>query len=140
MTGMSESDQQGQRPATPVVSLDVVALDTDEPRRLADFYASLLGWQVDRADEDWVEIHPPAPGSGVAGLAFQLVVNYTPPTWPTQDVPQQFHLDLEVADLDEGEEFAVSLGARPVPRSGVEGSFRVYLDPSGHPFCLCKSS
>jgi predicted enzyme related to lactoylglutathione lyase len=140
MTGMSESDQQRQRPATPVVSLDVVALDTDEPRRLADFYASLLGWQVDRADEDWVEIHPPAPGSGVAGLAFQLVVNYTPPTWPTQDVPQQFHLDLEVADLDEGEEFAVSLGARPVPRSGVEGSFRVYLDPSGHPFCLCKSS
>jgi extradiol dioxygenase family protein len=120
--------------------LDVVALDTDEPRRLADFYASLLGWQVDRADEDWVEIHPPASGTGVAGLAFQLVVNYTPPTWPTQDVPQQFHLDLEVADLDEGEQFAASLGARRVPQAGVEGSFRVYLDPSGHPFCLCKTS
>jgi predicted enzyme related to lactoylglutathione lyase len=124
----------------PTVTWDVVALDTNEPRQLAEFYAALLGWQVTHAEEDWIEIHPAA-GSGRtragAGLAFQLVIDYVPPTWPTQDVPQQLHLDFDVADLDEGERFAVSLGAQRVSGAG-EKSFRVFVDPSGHPFCLCQ--
>jgi hypothetical protein len=52
-------------------------------------------------------------------------------------VPQQFHLDLEVTDPAEAGRFAESLGARRVPGAGVERGFTVYLDPSGHPFCLC---
>jgi Glyoxalase-like domain len=153
---MSESTATGTAtPAgRPAVTLAVVALDTDEPRRLADFYAALLGWQVSREDDDWVEIRPLSTPSGTgsdvadgstspapmgAVLAFQLVINYVPPTWPTQSIPQQLHLDLDVLDLDEGELYAVTLGAQRVPNSGVEGDFRVFLDPSGHPFCLCKA-
>ncbi len=142
----------GAPAGAPRIVLGVVALDTDEPRRLADFYATLLGWEMTRADDDWVEIHP-GPSSGDeatgsaaistglsgAGLAFQLVIDYVPPTWPTQSVPQQFHLDLDVADLDEGEAFACGLGAQRVANAGIEGRFRVFRDPSGHPFCLCKA-
>jgi catechol 2,3-dioxygenase-like lactoylglutathione lyase family enzyme len=134
-----------EEPATSPVVMDSVALDTDEPLRLARFYADLLGWQVLRADDDWVEIGPADPGAGAsptgarAPLAFQLVEDFKPPTWPTQEVPQQIHIDFNVADLDEGERFALARGARRVPGGEPDGSFRVFLDPSGHPFCLCRA-
>lgn len=73
------------------------------------------------------------------GLAFQLVVNYQPPTWPTGAVPQQFHLDLDVADLAAAAEYAESLGAEKVVTAGRASSFTLFLDPSGHPFCLCAA-
>jgi predicted enzyme related to lactoylglutathione lyase len=142
---MSESvttaTETSSTPGRPRVVLGVVALDTDEPTRLADFYAALLGWQVERTDDDWVQIGPSgdAPASGTK-LAFQLVPEFKAPTWPTQDVPQQVHLDLDVPDLDEGERFALSLGARRVQPAELDPSFRVFLDPSGHPFCLCQGS
>jgi len=46
------------------------------------------------------------------------------------------HLDLIVADLDEGESAVIALGAT---KAGVQPGtkFRVFLDPAGHPFCLC---
>jgi catechol 2,3-dioxygenase-like lactoylglutathione lyase family enzyme len=147
-TGPETTAPSAGQPAAPSrspVVLDSVALDTDEPLRLAEFYAALLGWEVLRTDDDWVEIGPAGHAAGMPGvtvrapLAFQLVIGYTPPTWPTQDVPQQFHIDFNVADLDEGEAFAVSLGAERLQGAGVEGSFRVFLDPSGHPFCLCQA-
>jgi hypothetical protein len=45
------------------------------------------------------------------------------------------HLDFEVADLDAVEEFVVALGA---VKSAIQPgtTFRVSLDPEGHPFCL----
>lgn len=113
-----------------------VVLDTDEPDRLADFYAALLGWQVLSRDEDWVSVGD----GGPTRLAFQLAVDYRPPTWPADDVPQQFHLDLYVDDLDRAGARAESLGARRAPVKRSSGSdFVVFLDPSGHPFCLCLS-
>ena len=43
-----------------------------------------------------------------------------------------------VADLDEGEKAAVELGATVAdPQPGE--TWRVMLDPSGHPFCLTKA-
>jgi len=64
------------------------------------------------------------------------VESYQPPQWPGQDMPQQMHLDLIVADLDEGESAVIALGAT---KAGVQPGtkFRVFLDPAGHPFCLC---
>ena len=49
--------------------------------------------------------------------------------------PQQIHLDLEVDDLDAGEAAVVALGARKHEVQPGE-TFRVFLDPAGHPFCL----
>ena len=117
---------------TPIARFDLVVLDTPEPRRLADFYAALLGWRVVDEDDEWVTIR----GDSTAyGIAFQLAPDLVPPTWPDPAVPQQSHLDVTVDDLDEGETKVLAIGARA---TGITGSgFRAYLDPSGHPFCLC---
>jgi hypothetical protein len=48
------------------------------------------------------------------------------------------HLDMIVEDLDKGEEVALSLGASKADHQPGE-TFRVLLDPAGHPFCLCLS-
>ena len=119
-------------PAVPV-RFDIVALDTPDPPRLSAFYCALLGWTVERADEDWITI---SGGSG-ARLAFQLAPDHVPPTWPDPAVPQQVHLDLAVDDLAAASAFAESLGARRVSGPEVQEGFVVLLDPSGHPFCLC---
>ena len=132
--------------ATPVAGVGVgklgtVVLDCPDPRRLADFYAALLGTPVDPEDcgEEWVGLTPAA---GVVSLAFQRARQYTPPAWP-DGPPQQLHLDIRVADLTLGHRQAVALGARPLdpvedPLPGDERGFRVYADPAGHPFCLCR--
>jgi predicted enzyme related to lactoylglutathione lyase len=33
-----------------------VVLDTDDPRRLAEFYAALLGWEIESVDDGWITI------------------------------------------------------------------------------------
>lgn len=114
-----------------IARFDLVVLDTPEPRRLAEFYCALLGWRIVDEDEDWVTIR----GTAEYGLAFQLAPDLVPPTWPDPAVPQQSHLDVTVDDLDAGEAAVLAIGARP---TGVTAKgFRAYLDPSGHPFCLC---
>ena len=118
--------------STPIARFDLVVIDTPEPRRLAEFYCALLGWRIDREDDDWVTIRG---GSPEYGMGFQLAPDLVPPTWPDQAVQQQSHLDENVDDLDEGEARVLAIGARP---TGISGQgFRAYLDPSGHPFCLC---
>jgi len=71
---------------------------------------------------------------GVA-LAFQLAPDHRPPQWPSAEHPQQIHLDFAVPDLDEGEAAIIALGARKAEVQPGE-TFRVFLDPAGHPFCL----
>ena len=119
----------------PAVSIrfDVVALDTPDPPRLAAFYCALLGWTVERADDDWITI---SGGSG-ARLAFQLAPDHVAPTWPDPAVPQQIHLDLAVDDIPAASAYAESLGARRLTGPEIQEDFVVLLDPSGHPFCLC---
>ncbi len=118
----------------PDIRLGNVVLDTDNPRGLAEFYAALLGWRItDDSDDTWVNLR----GENGPLLSFQLAVNHKPPTWPANEIPQQFHLDLDVPDLEEAAAYAESLGARRVTAAGREGDFIVLTDPSGHPFCVC---
>jgi len=118
----------------PVARLQVIALDCPDPPALAAFYSGVLGAPVERTDDDWVQL---APASGTP-LAFQQVDDHRPPQWPGAEHPQQMHLDLEVDDLDAGEAAVVALGAR---KHDVQPgtTFRVFLDPAGHPFCLVRS-
>ena len=69
-------------------------------------------------------------------VMFQQVSDYTPPRWPDPAAPQQAHLDITVDDLDAAEARALELGASRLTGGG--DGFRVYADPAGHPFCLCR--
>jgi catechol 2,3-dioxygenase-like lactoylglutathione lyase family enzyme len=112
-----------------------VVLDCPNPRALAEFYQGVLGGELDAEEEDWVVLT--VNGSRVA---FQLVADFAPPTWPTGERPQQFHLDLTVDDVDAVERQVLALGASKhavQPGEDAGDYFRVYLDPAGHPFCLC---
>jgi len=118
----------------------LVGLDCPDPIALASFYSRLTGLDVEPLGDfkpeevEWIELdnglHPT--------IAFQKVANYVAPTWPTGAIPQQLHLDFLVPDLDEGEEHVLALGAtKHEYQPGT--TFRVYLDPVGHPFCLVLS-
>lgn len=111
-----------------------LVIDCPDPAALAAFYSALLGWEV-KGQEDWTEIRP-ADGSNC--ISFQQVPGYRAPQWPGQEHPQQMHLDLVVPDLDAGQEEVLRLGGTlATEQPGT--SFRVFLDPAGHPFCLCLS-
>jgi hypothetical protein len=116
-------------------TLDVVVLDCPDPRVLARFYAELLGGAIVGFDEDWAEVALPFTDHRPI-LAFQQVADYRAPEWPGQDVPQQSHLDVKVEDLDAGETAVLAIGATAT--GSVTDTFRVYLDPAGHPFCLIR--
>ena len=121
--------------ARPNISLGQIVLDTPDPKGLAEFYSGLLGWKIVDESDDWVTIR----GESGTELGFQLAIAYTPPTWPEPDVPQQFHLDFSAADVDAAGAYATAHGATFVHDARSEGSgFVVYLDPTGHPFCLCQ--
>jgi len=109
-------------------------LDCPDAGALASFYGALLGWQV-KAEEQWAEIRPE---DGSSCICFQQVEGYRPPRWPGQDVPQQVHLDVMVRDLDVAEKEVLAIGATKADHQPGT-TFRVFLDPAGHPFCLCVS-
>ncbi len=108
-------------------------LDCSDPRTLATFYGALLDWPV-QASDDWADVKADYGDC----ISFQKVDGYRPPQWPGQDVPQQMHLDVVVDDLDEGEAAVLALGATKHDHQPGT-TFRVFLDPAGHPFCLCVS-
>lgn len=126
--------------------LDVVVLDCPDPRALAGFYGALLGWEVEGdGDDDWVVLSHPAGGvaperpEGRTSLGFQRIDDFVPPTWPGGAHPQQFHLDFAVQDIAKTEPAVLALGGRvAAEQPAQDGGFKVYLDPAGHPFCLCR--
>jgi len=114
-------------------SLDVIVIDCADPALLAAFYAELLGMRIETTDYGFVDLVGADEDSRPI-VSFQPVENYRAPEWPGQLVPQQMHLDVRVDDLDAGEAAVLAIGAT---RTGSEEpTFRVYLDPAGHPFCL----
>jgi catechol 2,3-dioxygenase-like lactoylglutathione lyase family enzyme len=113
-----------------IARFTLVALDCPDPRALASFYAAITGWEVGDG-EDWIELR----NDDGATIAFQRAPDHQPPVWPSADRPQQAHLDFEVPDLDAGEAQLLALGARKA-ETQPDSTWRVYLDPAGHPFCL----
>ena len=115
------------------IKLTAITLDCADPRTLAGFYQQAMGLElVPESDDDFAGLS----GDGLF-IGFQRVDDYRAPQWPGQGVPQQFHLDFGVDDLDEAEGALLKLGAaKPAFQPGGD-RWRVFTDPAGHPFCLC---
>ncbi|HKE51186.1 MAG TPA: VOC family protein, partial [Actinomycetes bacterium] len=107
-----------------------IMLDCPDAAALSTFYAELLGKPVTYQADGVAMIG----NDGQHPVLFQEVTDYTPPQWPDPAHPQQFHLDVEVDDIEVAEKAAYAIGARRLPGEGED--FRVYADPADKPFCL----
>jgi hypothetical protein len=114
-----------------IARFPTVVLDCPDAGALATFYGEMLGWEV-KVSDDWADVRADYGDS----IGFQQVESYRAPDWPGQDVPQQMHIDVTVDDLDTAEKAVLELGATKHEHQPGE-TFRVFLDPAGHPFCLC---
>lgn len=119
----------------------LVALDCPDPLALANFYSQLTGLAVEALgdfapdDVEWIELDNGTQPS----IAFQKVPHHVAPTWPDGPVPQQLHIDFLVDDLEAGEQHVLAIGgSKHDVQPGT--TFRVYLDPVGHLFCLVLDS
>jgi catechol 2,3-dioxygenase-like lactoylglutathione lyase family enzyme len=123
------------------------AVDAVDVRGLAEFYRELLGVSYRPGDEppadgdddaDWLVL---VDAEGRRVLAVNGVDELTPPTWPSDDVPKQMHLDFRVpsvAELERHRARAEELGATLLFDRTDEAGEPLYVlaDPAGHPFCL----
>ena len=125
-----------------------IAIDTTDPRGLAEFYRELLGLHYRPGDEpptddtvddaDWLVL---IDDDDRRQLAVQGVSDLTPTTWPSHDIPMQLHVDFtvsSVAELERHRARAETLGARVLHDRTDDEDEQLYVlaDPSGHPFCL----
>jgi catechol 2,3-dioxygenase-like lactoylglutathione lyase family enzyme len=134
-------------------ALRAVVLDATNARAVAEFYRALLGYgyragdeappagQPDPKGDDWLVLRDRA---GEARIAVQHVDELPASTWPDATVPQQLHLDLTVANVEElakQRDRAVSLGATILQdrSSDPDEPLYVFADPAGHPFCIFVS-
>jgi catechol 2,3-dioxygenase-like lactoylglutathione lyase family enzyme len=119
--------------STPIARIAMVTLDTADPAASAAFWSGMLGWEVAYQEGDYAMLTGPS-----NALGFGRVEEYVAPGWPNENGSKQFHFDLAVDDLDAAQEAAVELGATVAdPQPGE--TWRVLLDPSGHPFCLTQA-
>jgi catechol 2,3-dioxygenase-like lactoylglutathione lyase family enzyme len=119
-----------------VGSLSGVALECPDPAKLAGFYSRITGWPIVYADPDWYSV-----GESRAAdlhLSFQRAPGHQPPTWPDPASSMQIHLHFRVDDLDAAEHEVLGLGATRLDRQASPTQHRVFADPAGHPFCLCR--
>ena len=118
-----------------IATMKMVTLDSADARRDAHFWASVLGWDVAHEQDEYAMLT----GPGGLALGFGTVADYEPPAWPNQRGTKQFHFDLAVDDVDRGVADCVAAGATVATDQPGE-TWRVLLDPSGHPFCVTLAS
>ena len=119
--------------STPTARLAMVTLDCADAQEMARFWSAILGWETTYAEGDYAMLRGPD-----HALGFGRVEGYSPPSWPDEAGGKQFHLDLAVEDLDAATTAAVELGAT-LPGHQPGETWRVLLDPAGHPFCLTRA-
>jgi predicted enzyme related to lactoylglutathione lyase len=114
-----------------VATLKMITLDSADSRRDARFWSEVLGWTVAHEQDEYAMLTGP---DGIA-VGFGTVADHAAPGWPNDRGSKQFHFDLAVDDLNKSVAACVELGAT-LPDEQPGETWRVLLDPSGHPFCL----
>ena len=117
---------------TAIGSLIMVNIDGSDPRALATFYHSLLGWEITASEDDYAMV-----SDGSASFGFGRIEGYEPPPWPDPAGRKQFHVDLYVDDVPTAVKEATAIGATVPDFQPGEGKWTIVLDPAGHPVCLC---
>ena len=131
-TTAQSTDEAAAGTSGPEFRYAAVTFDCADPAELSRFYARTLGLPVLFSSDHFVMIGRP----GSAGLGFNRLADYSPPTWPDPAQEKRAHLELGVDDLDIAEKHLLELGATKAAFQPSPDRWRVLLDPSGHPFCI----
>jgi len=115
-------------------TLAMVSIDCADAEVSSAFWASLLDWDVVASGDGYAMLAGPG-----AAVGFGSVPDYQPPAWPNEHGSKQFHLDIATDDIPGTEQRAVELGAT-VPDEQPGETWRVLVDPGGHPFCLTDAA
>ncbi|QIG42785.1 VOC family protein [Nocardioides anomalus] len=117
-------------------TIAMITLDCAEITPVAQFWAAALGYEQVAGDG---ESYAMLRGAEGPALGFGTVEGYEPPGWPNAHGSKQFHLDLAAEDVEAEAARLVGLGATLAdPQPGE--TWRVLLDPAGHPFCMTKAA
>lgn len=117
-----------------VATLKMLSLDSSDASRDAAFWSAVLGWDMAAEGDGYAMLTGPD-----HALGFGTLPDHEPPRWPNEHGTKQFHLDLAVDDIDAAAQECVALGAT-LPDEQPGETWRVLLDPSGHPFCLTQAA
>lgn len=107
-----------------------LAIDAIEPRTIAQFWCSVLGWRVVEAADDGVSIAP-------KDRDWPTIDVFSVPE--TKSLKNRLHLDLRADGISTAEELQrlESLGAvRADVGQGPDVPWVVLVDPEGNEFCL----
>jgi hypothetical protein len=118
-----------------------LAIDCTDPRGLARFWCSVLGYEVQDDDDGIVTIGSPAAPEGKDRLGP------VPPTLTFAQVPERktiknrLHIDVNPTDREQDEEVRrlLDLGARRADVGQGDESWVVLADPEGNEFCVLAS-
>ncbi|GIH69798.1 glyoxalase [Sphaerimonospora thailandensis] len=114
---------------TTIAKFLAVTIDCAEPKKLAEFYSKITGFEVQYAEDEYAGI-----GDGTVSIYFGRVPDRKPAAWPGPD--KQFHLDFRVPDVEKAVEEYLELGATKPEFQPGQG-WIVLADPEGHLFCVC---
>jgi hypothetical protein len=118
-----------------------LVIDCHDPRRLAEFWCAVLGYEIISEDESIVAIAAWQPTVEVIrqqpvppALVFVKVAE-------PKRVKNRIHIDVSPIDRSQEEEVKriLSLGARRIDIGQGEVSWVVLADPEGNEFCVLRS-
>lgn len=113
----------------------VLVLDSADPEKLAQFYAALLGAEI-QVDPDLAHLHVVGPHGGTH-LMVRRSEGMIPQVWShSADTAQsQVRLSVPADQLDAVEREIVGLGGHPLDIE-TEADHLTFADPDGHSFAL----
>ena len=119
--------------ADPALRLIELCFDANEPRRLADFWAQALRWDVEVESDDEVYLIP------TDGTRFEIGFFRVP---EAKSGKNPIHLDLTTTSLDDQADTVqqlIELGARHVDvGQGPDEPHVVLGDPEGNELCIIE--
>jgi catechol 2,3-dioxygenase-like lactoylglutathione lyase family enzyme len=114
------------------VRISSVCIDALEPRRVADFWAAVLGWEVIEDSDSGISLESPTRDMPTLDIL---------PVPEAKEVKNRLHLDLRAdrASFDDEVDRLEALGARRVDiGQGSDVTWVVFADPEGNEFCILR--
>lgn len=113
-----------------------IVVDCDDPRRLAAWWAELLGWRLTHAGDD-ESVLEPAEGSPQDGVSPDMLFVKVP---EGKAAKNRLHMDLRPDDQAAEVARAESLGATRVDLGQPDdASWVTMADPEGNEFCILRA-